>query len=187
MKRIALAACTFFLAFAAHAQSAFALKAPIADKPAVLTSSGQSADIEMVKVLLDRAKVPYKLDPRIAAPALAGSGAKSLVIVLGGSSKGLGAAGISPQAEIDRSKALIAEAKKQGFKVIGLHVGGEGRRGDLSDKFLTDTVPACDYVIVVADGNKDGLFTKLTGNGKIPLDSVEKITKVGEPLAKAFK
>ena len=48
-------------------------------------------------------------------------------------------------------------------------------------------LPACDYVIVVADGNKDGLFTKLTGNGKIPLDSVEKITKVGDPLAKAFK
>jgi len=185
MKRIALALCTFFLAFAAHAQSA--LKAPIADKPAMLTSSGQSADIEMVKVLLERAKVPYKLDPRIAAPALAGSGAKSLIVVLGGSSKGLGAAGISPQAEIDRSKALIAEAKKQGFKVIGLHVGGEGRRSDLSDKFLTDTVPACDYVIVVADGNKDGLFTKLTGNGKIPLDSVEKITKVGDPLAKASK
>ena len=185
MKRIAFAVCSFFFAFAAHAQ--YALKAPIADKPAVLTSSGQSADIEMVKVLLDRAKVPYKLDARIAAPALAGSGGKSLVVVLGGSSKGLGAAGISTQAELDRTKALIAEAKKQGFKIIGLHVGGEGRRGDLSDKFLTDTVPACDYVIVVADGNKDGLFTKLTGNGKIPLDSVEKITKVGEPLAKAFK
>ena len=59
------AVCSFFLAFAAQAQ--YALKAPIADKPAVLTSSGQSADIEMVKVLLDRAKVPYKLDARIAA------------------------------------------------------------------------------------------------------------------------
>ena len=36
MKRIAFAVCSFFLAFAAHAQKA--LKAPIADKPAVLTS-----------------------------------------------------------------------------------------------------------------------------------------------------
>ena len=108
------------------------------------------------------------------------------LIMLGGSSKGLGAAGISAQAEIDRTKALIAEAKKQGMKIIGLHIGGEGRRGELSDKFLVDTVPACDYVIVVAEGNKDNLFTKLTG-GKIPLDSVEKISKVGEPLAKAFK
>lgn len=184
MKRIAFAVCSFFLAFAAQAQ--YALKAPIADKPAVLTSSGQSADIEMVKVLLDRAKVPYKLDARIAAPALAGSGGKSLVVVLGGSSKGLGAAGISTQAELDRTKALIAEAKKQGMKIVGLHIGGEGRRGELSDKFLVDTVPACDYVIVVADGNKDNLFAKLTG-GKIPLDSVEKISKVGDPLVKAFK
>ena len=101
-------------AVAAGAQS-WSLKAPIAQKPAFLTSIGQSADIEMVKVLLDRAKVPYKLDARIAALALAGSGGKSLVVVLGGSSKGLGAAGISTQAELDRTKALIAEAKKQGF------------------------------------------------------------------------
>ena len=94
--------------------------------------------------------------------------------------------GISAQAEIDRTKALMAEAKKQGMKIIGLHIGGEGRRGELSDKFLVDTVPACDYVIVVADGNKDGLFTKLAGS-KVPLDTVEKITKVSDPLVKAFK
>lgn len=186
MKRTLTVFCSLFLlALSAGAQT-LNLKAPIADKPAVLTSSGQSADIEMVKVLLDRAKLPYKLDAKIAAPALAGSGAKSMILVLGGSSKGLGAAGISAQAEIDRSKALIAEAKKQGMKIIGLHIGGEGRRGELSDKFLTDTVPACDYVIVVADGNKDGVFNKLAGS-KVTLDTVEKISKVGDPLGKAFK
>lgn len=186
MKRAVLLFCSlFFAVFSAGAQT-LNLKAPIADKPAVLTSSGQSADIEMVKVLLDRAKVPYKLDAKIAAPGLAATGAKSMILVLGGSSKGLGAAGISAQAEIDRTKALVAEAKKQGMKIIGLHVGGEGRRGELSDKFLVDTIPACDYVIVVAEGNKDGLFTRLTG-GKVTLDTVEKISKVGDPLAKAFK
>ena len=95
-------------------------------------------------------------------------------------------AAIITQAELDRTKALIAEAKKQGMKIVGLHIGGEGRRGELSDKFLVDTVPACDYVIVVADGNKDELFTKLTA-AKIPLDQAEKISKVGDPLAKAFK
>ena len=174
-----------FAAFSATAQT-LNLKAPIADKPAMLTSSGQSADIEMVKVLLERAKLQYKMDAKIAAPALAGSGAKSMILVLGGSSKGLGAAGISAQAEIDRTKALIAEAKKQGMKIIGLHIGGEGRRGELSDKFLVDTVPACDCVIVVAEGNKDGLFNKLAG-GKVTLDTVEKISKVGDPLVKAFK
>jgi hypothetical protein len=186
MKRAALLFCSlFFAAFTAGAQT-LNLKAPIAEKPAVLTTSGQSADIEMIKVLLDRAKLPYKLDAKIAASALAATGGKSLILVLGGSSKGLGAAGISAQAEIDRTKALMAEAKQQGMKIIGLHIGGEGRRGELSDKFLVDTVPACDYVIVVADGNKDGLFTKLAGS-KVPLDTVEKITKVSDPLVKAFK
>jgi hypothetical protein len=186
MKRIAFLLCSLlFAAFSVDAQT-LNLKAPIAEKPALLTSSGQSADFEMVKILLDRAKIAYKLDVKINAAGLKATGAKSMILVLGGSSKGLGAAGISVQTEIERTKALIAEAKKQGMPIIGLHVGGEGRRGELSDKFLTDTVPACDYLIVVAEGNKDNLFTKLAG-GKVPLDMVEKISKVGDPLAKAFK
>jgi hypothetical protein len=184
MKRLALflpLACTLALA------QGFNLKAPIAAKPAFLTSVGQSADVEMVKVLLDRAGVPYKADAKVAAAALAPSGAKSLVLAIGGSSKGLGAAGISPDAELARAKAVIAEAKKDGMKIIGLHVGGEARRGELSDKFVQAAVPMCDYVIVVAEGNKDGLFTKLCAASKIPMDTVDRITKAGEPLAKAFK
>jgi hypothetical protein len=186
MNQLSIVFCTLFFAAVSAGAQTLNLQAPIADKPALLTSSGQSADIEMVKVLLDRAKLPYKMDAKIAAPALAGTGAKSILLVLGGSSKGLGAAGISAQAEIDRTKGLIAEAKKQGMKIIGLHIGGKGRRGEMSDKFLTDTVPACDYVIVVGDGNEDGIFNKLAG-GKVTLDTVEKISKVGEPLGKAFK
>jgi hypothetical protein len=186
MKRTALLLCSLLFAVLSAGAQTLNLKAPVAEKPAMLTSSGQGADIEMVKILLDRAKVPYKLDARITAAGLKDTGAKSLILVLGGSSKGLGAAGISAQAEIDRTKALMAEARKQGMKIIGLHVGGEGRRGELSDRFLMDTVPACDYVIVVADGNKDNLFTKLAGN-KVTLDTVDKISRVGDPLAKAFK
>ena len=189
MKRVFLCLSFLFsIAFSLTCTAqAFNLKAPIADKPAVLTSVGQSADVEMVKVLLDRAKVPYTMDTKIAAAALSATGGKTLIAVLGGSSKGLGAAGISTQAELDRSKALFAEAKKQGMKIIGLHVGGEGRRGELSDKFIVDVLPICDYIIVVADGNKDGVFTKKAEASKIPLDIVDKISKVGEPLSKAFK
>lgn len=168
---------------AAMAQG-FNLKAPIAAKPAFLTSVGQSADVEMVKVLMDRAGIPYKADVKAPASALAASGAKSLVLAIGGSTKGLGAAGISADAELARAKAVIAEAKKLNMKIIGLHVGGEARRGELSDKFVAAAVPLCDYVIVVADGNKDGLFNKLAA--KAVLDSVDKISKAGDPLGKAF-
>ena len=45
---------------------------------------------------------------------------------------GPGAAGISAQGEIDRTNLLIAEAKKQGIKIIGLHIGGKSRRGEMS-------------------------------------------------------
>ncbi|HNY99508.1 MAG TPA: DUF6305 family protein, partial [Rectinema sp.] len=145
----------------------------------------QSADVEMVKTLMTRAKLNFTMDPLVKAQALASTNAKTLVIVIGGSSKGLGAAGISADAELERTKALLAEAKKRGMKIIGLHVGGEARRGELSDRFINEAVPSCDYFIVVEEGNKDGLFTKLCGN-KIPLDIVQKISQIGEPLAAAF-
>ncbi len=182
MKRFTLLfplACTVAMA------QAYNLKAPIAAKPAFLTSVGQSADVEMVKVLMDRAGIPYKADVKVKAADLGASGSKSLVLAIGGSSKGLGAAGISAEAELERAKAVIVEAKKKGLKIIGLHVGGEARRGELSDKFVLAAVPQCDYVIVVAEGNKDNLFNKLCGS-KIPLDIVDRITKAGDPLAKAF-
>lgn len=189
MKRIAVVLIlSLALAAGLAAQApAYNLKSPIAAKPAFLTSVGQSADLEMVKVLLDRSKIPYKADAQAKASALAAAGAKSLVLAIGGSSKGLGAAGISAEVEIERAQAVIAEAKKQGMKIIGVHVGGEARRGELSDKFIQFAVPLCDYVIVVAEGNKDKLFTKLCEPAKITLDSVEKISKVADPLAKAFK
>ncbi len=181
-------ACLALLAIAvpSFAQTAAsALKAPIAAQPALLTSVGQSADVEMVKVLMTRAKLQFTLDGQIKADKLKASGVKTLVLAIGGSSKGLGAAGISAEAEIDRAKAVIAEAKKLGMKIIGLHVGGEARRGELSDKFIVASVASCDYVIVVSEGNKDGLFDKLCG-GKIPLDKVEKISGGAAPLAAAF-
>ena len=178
-------AAALFAVAAAWGQG-YALKAPIAQKPVLLTSVGQSADIEMAKVLLERISVPHKMDAQAKAADLAASGARTLVLVVGGSTKGLGAAGVSADVEIERARAIIAQARKLGMTIIGLHIGGESRRGELSDKFIEAAIPACNYVVVVADGDKDGFFGKLCG-GKIPLDKVERISKAVEPLQKAFK
>ena len=187
MKRglVSIVAIVIFAAASVWGQSS-ALKAPIAEKPAFVTTVGQTADIEMVKVLLERAAVPHKADAQAKAGSLAASGAKTLVLVLGGSTKGLGAAGISPEVELERAKALLAEARKLGMTVLGLHVGGEARRGQLSDRFIEAAIPACHYVVVVADGDKDGFITRLCG-AKIPLDKVERIARAVEPLKRAFK
>jgi hypothetical protein len=130
--------------------------------------------------------VPYKADAQAKAGDLAASGARTLVVVLGGSTKGLGAAGISTDAEIGRARTLLAEAGKLRLTIIGVHVGGEARRGQLSDTFIQAAVPACHYVVVVAEGDKDGFITKLCGS-TIPIDRVERIAKAVEPLRRAFK
>ncbi|MDR1786223.1 MAG: DUF6305 family protein [Spirochaetaceae bacterium] len=183
MKKLAV-----FTALALLLGSALFAQTPkaFADRPLRLTSIGQSADIEMVRVLLARAKFDAKSEPLIKASDLNGS-AKTLVLVIGGSSKGLGAAGISAEAEMERAKALVAKAKSLGMKIISVHVGGEARRGTLSDGFINYAVPQSDYVIVVSEADKDGLFTALAGGAKIPLTKVDKIAQVGAPLTGAFK
>lgn len=183
MRKLALILSLLSLGLAsvsAQATTAFA------DKPAMLTSVGQSADLEMVKVLLTRAKIAFSTDPVVKAAGLDAS-SRTLVVVVGGSSKGLGAAGISADAEMDRAKALLKRARELGMKVIAVHVGGEARRGTLSDAFIELCLPAADYAIVVADADKDGLFTRLAAGAKIALAKVEKISAAGAPLAAAFK
>lgn len=162
-----------------------ALGSPIAEPPVFLTSAGQSADVQMVKVLLDRGKIEYIINP-VGNPEDI-KDVKTLILAVGGSSKGLGAAGIDADEELKRVNSIISKAKELKLKIISMHIGGEARRGELSDKFISACVPASNYVIVVEEGNKDNLFTKLTDAGGIPMDTVKKITEASEPLKSAFK
>ncbi|WP_296970242.1 MULTISPECIES: DUF6305 family protein [Tepidanaerobacter] len=161
------------------------LEGPIAKQPALLTSIGQSADVEMVKALMDNAGIQYNLDKLVKSDEIGNE--KTLVLAVGGSSKGLGAAGINADDELKRLEALLDAAKDKNMTIIVVHVGGENRRGDLSDKFIVPAAKKADYIIVVEEGNKDGLFTKIASENKIPLDSVTNIADVLEPLKNAFE
>lgn len=153
--------------------------------PVTLTSIGQSADVQMVKALLKKAGVEAKFDALITDVGLTDE--KTLILAIGGSSKGLGAAGIKAEDELARAEKLIKAAKAKSIKIIGLHIGGEARRGELSDKFVKVAAPHCDYLIVVNDGNKDGLFTTTSSEKNIPLDTIPKITNAVDPLKRAFQ
>lgn len=161
------------------------LTEPIAKEPAFITSVGQSADVQMVKTLLDRAELEHEFDPLVSAQDLTDQ-YQTLIMVIGGSSKGLGAAGIKPEEEMVRASALVDRAKELGQVIITLHVGGEARRGDLSDSFITKIAPAADYLIVVEGGNKDGLFTQIAADNVIPMDTVKSIAGATDPLQAAF-
>ncbi|MDP2791736.1 MAG: DUF6305 family protein [Rectinemataceae bacterium] len=183
MKRSVLICALFFAAIgAAFAQPTTAF----AEKPAILTAIGQSADFEMVKVLLTRNKIPFTADTLVKAENLDGT-AKTLILVVGASSKGLGAAGISAEAELARTKALLKRAKELNMSIITAHVGGAARRGAMSETLIVPCMASSDYAIVVAAGNEDGFFTKLAEKAKIALAVVERISLVGAPLAAAFK
>jgi len=105
--------------------------------------------------------------------------------VVGGSSKGLGAAGIDQKDEIARTKELVQEIKEQGVVLLVMHTGGETRRGALSDAFLDEIVPYADHLIVVETGNMDGYFTEISKDKDIPMEIVAKIVDTGE-LVKSF-
>lgn len=157
----------------------------IAEQPVLLTSAGQSADYEMVKTMLDKNDI--KCEKNSLATSADLDGVKTLMLAVGGSSKGLGAAGIDANGELERVTELVDAAKEKGIIVIAVHVGGEARRGELSDKFIAPSLEKADYVIVVADGDKDGLMKGLAAKAGIPFDEVSSMADVVPKLGAAFK
>lgn len=161
------------------------LKQPIAEQPILLTSVGQSADVEMVKTLFKKINIDPTTDHLATADSI--GNAKTLVLAIGGSSKGLGAAGIDADQELARVAKLVDAAKAKGLTIIAMHTGGQTRRGELSDKFIKPAFEKADYAIVVADGDKDGMMKGLAASESIPMDTVDKITDVPDVLKAAFK
>jgi hypothetical protein len=149
-----------------HVFSVWAQEAKFtAREPALLTTAGQSADLNMAKVLLDRNKVALKVAPLAGADDLKDVG--SLIIVIGGSTKGLGAAGINTDKEMARVEQLMAKAAAQKIPIIGMHIGGKARRGELSDKFVELVTPKSTFLMVVKEGDSDGYFSKVMADKKI--------------------
>jgi hypothetical protein len=155
-------------------------------KPALLTSAGQSSDIAVVKALLNtKLKLGVEVKPLAQVEDLAG--AKTLIVVVGASTKGLGAAGLDIDKETSRTKALLKAAKEKGIQILALHTGGEARRGKTSNDLIEIVVPQSQQVVVVASGNKDKIFTNLASKAGIPLAEVESLAAAGEAVKAAFK
>ena len=155
-----------------------------AKEPVLITSAGQSADTQMVKVLADKNKITYKFNPLGKVANL--QEVKSLIIVIGGSTKGMGAAGIDADKEATRIQQLLARAKELKIPLIGMHIGGKARRGDLSDRFIHMVVPSSSYLIVVKEGDSDEIFSKIASKNNIPIVLVSKISDAQEPLKSIY-
>jgi len=155
------------------------------EQPLLITSAGQSAEVQLASVLAKRVGLTYSLSKLATSKEL--TDIKTLVLVLGASMKGLGAAGLDEAKEKERVSSLIAEAKKKNIPLLCLHLGGEARRGQLTDEMIVEFLPFARMAIVVKSGNKDGIFTKICQEKSIPLIEVEKIVDAASPLQKIFK
>jgi hypothetical protein len=183
----------------AAAGSAFAQAKPApsraarAQAPIFVTSCGQSPGAVRVGVFLRRLAVDYDLKDTGTAKDLAAKPYKTLIIVTGSSLKGMGGAGVSIDEELNRSGALIAEAKKKGITVIGAHIEGMERRaknaapGDNSDEMSIDAVcPRSNFLIVRKDGDEDGRFTALGKKFNVPVVFFEKSLELNDVLKNVF-
>lgn len=174
----------------AEARAGEASSGKVYQQPVLITDIGQGNTARLIEVMLRRGgKVNFKAEPLAAAKDL--GEAKTLVIGVGGSTKGLGAAGLDANAETERMKALIEAARKAKLAIIGVHMGGMPRRGELSDVFNRYVFEQSDLFILWEGGNEDGFFTRLDKAKKDAaaapqLVIVEKKPDVGQKLEAAF-
>lgn len=147
----------------------------------LVTSSGQSLDAFTVRTMAKRTGIENEYDPLASVELL--NGKKTLIIAVGASIKGFGAAGITADIELTRTQDLIAAAKAQGTQIIGVHIGGLERRGGQSEQFIQLVADNADALVVTEAGNEDGYFTTVSEARGIPLSIIKQPALIGTALA----
>jgi len=140
-------------------------------EPVLISPAGQSAEGFMVRTMCTKGGINATLMTLADADSL--DGFKTLIFVAGGSSKGLGAAKVDDQTEKARIKSLIAAAKKKKIRIITFHLGGEARRGALSDDFNKLAAEAAEIIVVKADGDTDGFFSGIANDKGVTYKSIK--------------
>lgn len=155
------------------------------EQPLLITSAGQNAEVQITAILAKRAGLDYSL-VKLATPEDLVN-VKTLVIVLGTSLKGLGAAGLDLDKERARVLGLSAAAQMKQIPILCLHLGGEARRGRQTDDLVAEILPLAERLIVAKSGNSDGFFTRLCQQHDVPMVEVDKPADAQTPLQQAFR
>ena len=154
-------------------------------EPVLITCAGQSSDVLMAKILAGKAGLNFVYEKNATVEQV--DSVESVIIVPGGSVKGMGAAGIDKDQEYKRVNDLISKTKKVKKKVICMHVGGQSRRGKLSDYFNKLVAENSDMIIVVKEGNsEDNYFSNIANEKKIPIEIPEKIINITNILKQIY-
>lgn len=190
---------------------------PKAKLPVLTTSAGQSNDVVTMNIILEEAGIKYDycdvptvelieagvgLADKESGPGFhaevytdldkfpKGTPYKTVIVAIGASLKGMGASGLTVSAEESRLKKIIDYCKKKGIFIIATHVGGAATRGapgSDNEKMIDAVAPFADFLVVIADSNKDGRFTKITKEKGIPFVQTEYALDLVDIFKQVFK
>ncbi len=176
---------------------------PRAQLPVLTTSAGQSQDVTTLNIVMEEAGIKYDycdvptpemlaagvgLGGKQAAPGFhiesttdtakfpKGTPYKTVIFAIGASLKGMGASGLTLDAEEARLKKVIDYCQKNKIFMIAVHVGGESKRGPAgsdNERMIDAVAPYVNDLVVTNDSNKDGRFTKISKEKNIPLTQIE--------------
>ncbi len=189
---------------------------PRAKLPVLTTSAGQSADVNTLNIILEQAGVKYDYcDVPTAAMIKGGVGLgglksktgfhvevttdlakfkagtpyQAVIFAVGASLKGMGASGLTVDAEVKRVTEVLQFCKQNKILVIAVHAGGQSKRGAAgsdNEKMIDAVMPFADYIIALKDGNKDGRFSKIAKDKGIPFSQVDYALGIVGLMKKAF-
>ncbi|MFA6890003.1 MAG: DUF6305 family protein [Bacilli bacterium] len=128
-------------------------------KTVYLTTCGQ-ADIDIIRNVMMMAGIldtAYTQDNMLTAAEVEDDSV--VILVVGTSGKGLGAAGTNVTAENTRAEAFATKANSGKIELIVVHIGGTDRRGELSDTIIGSALAGSDLTFVVITGDADDFFT----------------------------
>ncbi len=210
MKKSLLFVCLISLL----ALAVFAADVEKLEFPMVLTSGGQSDEVNTVIYLAEELDLPFDYcdiltkDEFAAGVGLGGAKNaqgkhvsfsstepkgtqfKTLVIALGASLKGMGASGLSVNDEVSRINKLIDHAKKENIKIVVFAIGGEIRRGlpgSVNEAMIDAIIPSCDMVVVTAETNLDKRFDKIAQENNVTLIEVESAFDLLDKIPEIFE
>jgi hypothetical protein len=115
---------------------------------------------------------------------------QTVIIAIGASLKGMGASGLTVEDEVKRLKQITDHCRKKGINIIGLHVGGQSKRGapgSDNERMIDAVAPFADHLIITMDSNKDGRFSKIAEEKGIPLTQVEYALELVDIFKKIFE
>ncbi len=156
-----------------------------AGQPLLITNAGQGPGGKMARLLVMRSQAveewDYNAEPE--PEDIEGKGYKTMLVVIGSSSKGLGASGITIDDEIERLNRMIEKAKELDIQIIAAQIEGKARRdreGGPNERSIEAIAPYADYIIVKEDADFDGKFTKIAEENKVPMTVIEDSVELTE-------